>query len=404
MTSSVEAVKRARDHAEDAIGFLQDLIRLRTDTPAGYGAAADTVAARLAELGFDVQRFDVADATGALVPSVLGWAGPRTTTPILVLNAHLDTNPAGEGWSVSEYGGERREGRVFGRGSVIAKSDVSAFAYGVSAACAHSRANVGTVLVAITCDEGGGGNLGPGHILEELGIRPRRAMTAGFTPIVGVAHNGAVQGVVTVRGIASHQAAVDPASDAMQHAVRIAAAIGERDLELRRRGSTTTGIAHPTFNVTRFRAGTSFGMAPGLAELLIDRRVTPDEVLAEAEQDVRAVVHSVPHGDAVAVELDLRPGVEPMRPTAGQLSWAELVRDEAAAVLGHPVPMGGIPIYTDARLFATAGIPTVLFGAGDPDLVAAGVNGVDESVAEADVAAAVQIVARVVERVLTAPD
>lgn len=400
MESSVVAGERGQALVAEAVAFLQRLIQLRTDTPDGYPAAAAVVGELLDDLGFAVERHDVESPEGFPVPTILGWAGPRVADPLLVLNAHLDTNPAGDGWTVPPYDGIREGGRIFGRGAVIAKSDVAAYIFGAAAACQTVPSPSGSVLVAITCDEGAGGALGPGYILTQLGIAPRRAMTPGFTPVVGVAHNGAVQGAITVYGTASHQAALDPERDAMQHAVRIAHAIGERDAVLRHERSTTTGIAHPTFNVTRFRAGSSFGMAPGLAELLFDRRVTPDENLAEAERDVRAVVEGVPHGSGVTVDLSILASVEPLRPSEAQSTWALLVREEAEDVLGHHVPAGGIPIYTDARIFADAGIPTVLFGAGQPDLTAAGINGVDESVSVSDVEHTVEIVARVVARVL----
>lgn len=400
MAESEDAAARGRAAAEDAIVFLQELIRLQTHEPEGYAPAADAVSARLVQLGFDVERQDVLDADGRPVPTVLGWAGPRSREPAIILVAHLDTNPANEGWSVPPYDGVRRDGRVLGRGAVIAKSDVSAFIYGTSAAVSAASTHDRTALIAITCDEGGGGYLGPGYILGQLEIRPGVAVTPGFTTLVGVAHNGAVQGIVTVTGTACHQAAVDPERDAMQHAVRIASAIGARDGVLRAKGCSIAGIEHPTFNVTRFSAGRSFGMAPGVAELYVDRRVTPDEALADAEREVRDTIEGVDHGPEISVDLRLFPGVEPLRPTAEQERWADVVRAEAAAVLGQPVPAGGLPIYTDARWFARSGIPTVLFGAGQPDLAAAGINGVDESVSERDVASTVEIVARVVARVL----
>ena len=401
LTTVDAAAQRAKASGDDVVAFVQDLVRLRTHDADGYAAAADAVERRMAELGFDVDRHDVPGPDGTLVPTVLGWLGQRLREPSVVLNAHLDTSPSGDGWSVAPFAGERRGDVVYGRGVVIAKSDIGAYIYAAVAARAAAPDASPTVLVAITCDEGSGGALGPGYLLEELEIRPKRAMTTGFTPIVGVSHNGAVQAIVTVRGVASHQAGTIPECDAMQHAVRIAYAIGKRDAALHEEKCSVIGIHSPTFNVTRFSAGVSFGMGTGIAQLLIDRRVTPDEALDDAVQEVRNVVDSVPHGDGISVEFDLIPPVEPMRPFPEQEPWAALVRSEAGVVLGHEVPAGGIPIYTDARIFALAGIPTVLFGAGQPDLVAAGINGVDENLKVEDIVATTEIVARVVARLLT---
>lgn len=391
---------RSTDAGERAIGLLGELLRLRTDASSGYASAAERVALTMTSLGFDVERHYVPHISGTPVPSVLGWIGRRTVKPALILNAHLDTNVAGSGWGFAPFAGERKNGRVYGRGSVIAKSDVAAYIYGAATAHGAAPRSKRSILVAITCDEGAGGALGPGYILGDLKIKPALAMTAGFTDVVGVAHNGAVQGIVTVVGAASHQASMRPEFDAMEQAVRIAHAIVERNAELSRENSTVAGISSPTFNVTRFHAGESFGMAPASVELFIDRRVTPDEDLAEAEADVRATINGVSRKSGITVETTLYPGVEPLRPTDKQKRWADLVCAEARAVVGREVPAGGIPIYTDARWFAQAGIPTVLFGAGESDLIAAGINGTDENVAEEDMFRTVDIVTRVVRRVL----
>ena len=55
---------------------------------------------------------------------------------------------------------------------------------------------------------------------------------------------------------------------------------------------------------------------------------------------------------------------EPFRVQPGQEKLTALLQKYGAEIMGEAIPAGGVPIYTDARLYSEAGIPTVLYGAG----------------------------------------
>ena len=57
------------------------------------------------------------------------------------------------------------------------------------------------------------------------------------------------------------------------------------------------------------------------------------------------------------------------------------------------VPTYGVPLYTDARHYAAAGIPTVLYGAGPRTLVDANAHAADERLPLADLCKATEVVA-----------
>ena len=61
--------------------------------------------------------------------------------------------------------------------------------------------------------------------------------------------------------------------------------------------------------------------------------------------------------------------------------------------MGEPVLPSGLPIYTDARLYSTAGIPTVLHGAGPHTLLEANGHRADERLRLDDLYKATRVVA-----------
>ena len=62
-------------------------------------------------------------------------------------------------------------------------------------------------------------------------------------------------------------------------------------------------------------------------------------------------------------------------------------------MFGSPLPTSGVPIYTDARHYAAAGIPTVLYGAGPRTLAEANGHRADERLSLADLHRATEVLA-----------
>ncbi len=62
-------------------------------------------------------------------------------------------------------------------------------------------------------------------------------------------------------------------------------------------------------------------------------------------------------------------------------------------VLDVDVPLTGVPLYTDARHYAAAGIPIVLYGAGPRSILEANAHNANENLRLNDLSAATKIVA-----------
>ena len=65
----------------------------------------------------------------------------------------------------------------------------------------------------------------------------------------------------------------------------------------------------------------------------------------------------------------------------------------AKSVLGEDIATQGLPLYTDARHYSAAGVPTVLFGAGPRSIFEANAHRADERLKLDDLQNATKIVA-----------
>jgi acetylornithine deacetylase/succinyl-diaminopimelate desuccinylase-like protein len=108
---------------------------------------------------------------------------------------------------------------------------------------------------------------------------------------------------------------------------------------------------------------------------------------------IQRVEAAVPARSGITVECRRIMLAEPLRPLDGVTRLVDIVSRQAKSVLGIDVRPTGVPLYTDARHYSAAGIPTILYGAGPRSILEANAHGADEHLALADLRAATEIVA-----------
>ena len=152
---------------EEEVAFLRELVRVPTDTPPGDNARhAQRTAELLEAMGFTAERFSVdAEAVRAAgLMSITNLIVRRRfgDGPVIALNAHGDVVPPGEGWTKPPYAGAVENGRMYGRGVAVSKSDFATYTFALRALEKLGRPLGGTVELHFTYDEEFGGLLGPG--------------------------------------------------------------------------------------------------------------------------------------------------------------------------------------------------------------------------------------------------
>ncbi len=91
----------------------------------------------------------------------------------------------------------------------------------------------------------------------------------------------------------------------------------------------------------------------------------------------------------------------PFVPIPGQEKLVAALQHNARGVLGEDIEAHGVPLYTDARHYSAAGVPTVLYGAGPRTLVEANGHRADENLRLDDLYKATEVVALALCELLT---
>ncbi len=389
---------------DDAIALLQQIVAVPSDNPPGdLAAAAEACAGRLEALGLEVERHpvpaDVVRAHGMVSCTNLIVRRRFGDGPTIALNAHGDVVPPGEGWTQDPYGGAVVDGWLYGRGAAVSKSDIATYAFALLALGGEPLA--GTVELHVTWDEEAGGEIGPAWLLAEGISRPDLVICAGFPYAVVTAHNGCLHLEVEVGGRSAHAAKPSTGVDALEAATHVLNALYAERPRLGGIVSEVAGIGSPQLTVGLIQGGINTNVVPDRVRLRLDRRLIPEESGHAVEADLRALIEAAA-GKVAGASVQVRRLLlaEPLQETPASRRLGEALAAEATELLGEPVGLTGVPLYTDARHYAAAGLPTVLFGAGPRTIEEANAHRADERVPVKELHLATLAVARAVRKLL----
>jgi acetylornithine deacetylase/succinyl-diaminopimelate desuccinylase-like protein len=315
-------------------------------------------------------------------PNLLAEVG-SAGGPVLVLNGHLDTVPVGPGerWQVDPWGGEVRDGRLYGRGALDMKGACGAMLHAMALLAAVAPELGGKVQLQLVADEEATAHFGTGYLVELVVAgrlaRPDWVLIGEKSDLkVRVAERGQFQFQLVFQGRAAHTATARVLG--VNPIVHAAAAVLRLDRHLER---FHPAVGHPVVSVNRIQAGAAHNQVPAQCTVTVDRRLVPGETRESVEAEVEAVLAEVrrqfPELDARLVPVtapDGRPEYNLANMTSPDHPFVACVRRALHAVTGRApelfVDWAGA---TDARLFRELGIPTVVLGA-----AGSGFHGPDE--------------------------
>jgi len=169
------AVKR-----DDLIALTQDLIRIPTLNPPGanYREICDYLARRLAGHGFVSQLIRAEGAPGdcdaAPRWNVVARREGRAGGDCVHFNSHVDVVAVGAGWTTDPFGGELRDGRIYGRGACDMKGGLAASIIAAEAFIDEYPDFFGAIEISGTADEETGGYGGVAYLAGRGYFDPAR--------------------------------------------------------------------------------------------------------------------------------------------------------------------------------------------------------------------------------------
>ena len=388
---------RPEDLQDETAEVLAQLIRFRTVNPPGdERECLEWLASYLADAGLEVEL----DGAEPERPNLVARYEGGEDGPVLGYLSHVDTVLADrEDWTADPWGGEIRDGFLYGRGTIDMKNQTAAEAVAAANLARSGARFAGTLKVIAVADEETGGLLGAKWITENrpdlsrvdylLNEGAGALMPYGDRRLYGVcvAEKGTFRFNVSTTGTAAHASVPGlaenallklapvitrlgenrPRYDLMEATSALVAALGEDPADpkaaLERVGAVEPRLAplldaamRVTFAPTIVSAGEKINVIPARAQVRVDCRVPPEMGVDVALRRAREVL-----GDD---SLDVHFTEEVMgnrSPVASPLMDAigDWLADHDPGAEAVPTVL---PAFTDSRWFRTAFPDCVAYG------------------------------------------
>ena len=159
----------------EVIALTQDLVRIPTINPPGdaYEACARFLGERLAKSGFAVEYIRATGSSGdsdkyPRTNVVARYEGTDKTNSgeCVHFNSHIDVVEVGSGWTLDPFGGEVKNGNVYGRGTCDMKGGLASSVIACEALIESGLPIFGVLEISGTVDEESGGFSGVGYLAE----------------------------------------------------------------------------------------------------------------------------------------------------------------------------------------------------------------------------------------------
>jgi len=346
-----------------ALQLIQSLVRMNTVSHNSNLALIHFVRDELQKSGVVSRLTFNADKTKANLFATLGEGKPAG----IILSGHTDTVPwDGQDWTLDPLSATVRDGKLFGRGSC----DMKGF---IGMALAHAgdflnSAAPFAVHLALSYDEEVG-CMGVKELIADMkdaGIQPLACIVGEPTSMVpATAHKGVYRYKCCVRGKEAHSSLTPLSVNAIEMAARVVGKIRDMAEGFEASEPRYEGFDVPfsTASVGQFHGGIADNVVPRDAEFRYEFRNLPTADAHLMQKEVLAYVARV------------QPAMKNIAPEAG-FSFETIC--EVPAFLGSTSDavtqlaqrLAGtqrttlVAFGTEAGLFKSAGIPTVVCGPG----------------------------------------
>lgn len=339
---------------------LAELVAINSENPpGGEGKVALWIRDVLVPLGFEVKLIEYDPGRFNVEASLVNGEGP-----VFAFNTHMDTVPAGDGWTSDAFTLSERDGKLFGRGSCDCKGPLAAMVEAVRMLVAQKQAWSGTLMAVFTGDE----EVASAGARHYAASRPKIDVVVVGEPTGNAcfsAHKGSFRPVVRIAGKAAHSGSPHLGDNAVFRAgqlMPLLAAFHEKELTKRSHAL----VGNPSLTVTRIKGGHADNVIPAECEMLLDRRLIPGETDASAEAEIRELLAQAEESLGIRAEIvgyHATTGGATETGIGAPIVQASLEACRAAGVK-EPGPFG-FQGACDLVHFIEAGAEGVVIGAGD---------------------------------------
>ena len=311
-----EAVAARRD---DLIALTQDLIRIPTLNPPGdnYLEICEYLDRRLGASGFQTELVRAFGAPGDSDKhprwNIVARREGAYKGECVHFNSHIDVVEVGRGWTTDPFGGEVKDGKIYGRGACDMKGGLAASIIAAEAFLAVCPDFAGAIEISGTADEESGGFGGVAYLAEKGFFSPERVQHVIIPePLnkdrICLGHRGVWWAEIETHGEIAHGSMPFLGDCAVRHMGAVMAemettlfpALAQKRTDM---PVVPDGAKQSTLNINSIHGGENeqaddyTGLpapcVPDSCRMVIDRRFLIEEDIDEVREEVMQILRTV---------------------------------------------------------------------------------------------------------------
>ncbi|WP_299505943.1 acetylornithine deacetylase/succinyl-diaminopimelate desuccinylase family protein [uncultured Roseobacter sp.] len=317
MTTPLQiAIDAKRD---DLIALTRDLIRIPTLNPPGenYRDICDYLDKRLRSHGFETQQIRAKGTPGDSEKyprwNIIARREGRMAGDCVHFNSHTDVVEVGRGWTVDPFGGEVKDGKIYGRGACDMKGGLAASIIAAETFIETHPDFLGAIEISGTADEESGGYGGVAYLAEQGFFNPDRVQHVIIPePLnkdrICLGHRGGWWAEIETKGEIAHGSMPFLGDCAVRHMGAVLSAFEDKLFPAMAARHTEMpvvpeGARHSTMNINSIHGGQPeqdddfTGLpahcVPDACRIVIDRRFLMEEPLDQVRDEVTALLEGL---------------------------------------------------------------------------------------------------------------
>ena len=319
MTLSDRLAAAVEARCDDLIALTQDLIRIPTLNPPGenYLEICEYLDRRLRASGFQTELVRAHGAPGDSDKhprwNIVARREGAHRGECVHFNSHIDVVEVGRGWTTDPFGGEVKDGKVYGRGACDMKGGRAASSVAAEGFLAVCPDFAGAIEISGTADEESGGFGGVAYLAEKGFFSPARVQHVIIPePLnkdrICLGHRGVWWAEIETHGEIAHGSMPFLGDCAVRH---MGAVVAEMEtslfpaLAMKRTDMPVVpdGAKQSTLNINSIHGGEAEQDAdytglpapcvPDSCRMVIDRRFLIEEDIDEVREEVMQVLRTV---------------------------------------------------------------------------------------------------------------
>ncbi|MCF7790863.1 MAG: ArgE/DapE family deacylase [Victivallales bacterium] len=275
-------------------------------------------------------------------PNIIASMGNKNTGKSLLMPAHMDVVPAGDGWDTDPYEVSLKDEKLYGRGTSDNKGQLASILVAgkiLKKLGLDSQINGELQIAGLSDEEAGdpdGVDYGIEYLIEENFIDPTYAVIPDigeYMKTIDVAEKGRVSIEITSIGKQAHGSTPNRGVNAIYMMSSLIEEIRKMKLEYKEHPM----LGHPTMNLGMINGGAATNIVPGKCTIGIDCRIVPGMSEEQLIKQLKECTEKIENGKFEIKVIDSsRPhGIDPDN------AVVEAIKRNATEILGfEPEPMG----------------------------------------------------------------